>query len=285
MFAKSLIALAALAQVALGQLTIQTPASLIEVGQLLDLFSSSANPMHQCQPVLLSWSGGTGPYFVAVIPGGQSSAAALKDFGHQTGTSLTWTVDIASGTSVTVKVTDSTGTINYDQAVTIQAGSSTSCISSSVSIAPSGSASGATSVATAASSAASSSASSAAGASSAASSAQSSAASGASSASSAASTAASSAAAGVSSVKSAASSAASSAKYISITLLHAILADVCSRSAASSAVSAASSGVASASKSATASASASSGAAFASADLASTGLWAVAVGAMGMAWL
>ena len=38
----------------------------------------------------------------------------------QSGTSLTWTVDIASGQSISLKVTDATGSINYDQAVTIR---------------------------------------------------------------------------------------------------------------------------------------------------------------------
>lgn len=60
------------------------------------------------------------PYYLAIIPGGQASAAALKDFGEQSGTSLTWTVDTASGTSVSVKVTDSTGAINYSSPVTIR---------------------------------------------------------------------------------------------------------------------------------------------------------------------
>ncbi|KGB74472.1 hypothetical protein I307_05431 [Cryptococcus deuterogattii 99/473] len=113
MFARALILLAAVAG-ALADLTVSTPASLI-----------------QCQPVLLSWSGGTAPYYLAIIPGGQASAAALKDFGEQSGTSLTWTVDTASGTSVSVKVTDSTGAINYSSPVTIQAGSSDSCVSTS----------------------------------------------------------------------------------------------------------------------------------------------------------
>ncbi|WVO22133.1 uncharacterized protein IAS62_003458 [Cryptococcus decagattii] len=113
MFARALILLAAVAG-ALADLTVSTPASLI-----------------QCQPVLLSWSGGTAPYYLAVIPGGQASAAALKDFGEQSGTSLTWIVDTASGTSVSVKVTDSTGAINYSSPVTIQAGSSDSCVSTS----------------------------------------------------------------------------------------------------------------------------------------------------------
>lgn len=36
-------------------------------------------------------------YFLSVLPGGQPSAAALEDFGQQSGTQLTWKVDIAAG--------------------------------------------------------------------------------------------------------------------------------------------------------------------------------------------
>ena len=43
-----------------------------------------------------------------------------KDFGQLSANNYTWTVDLASGTSVSLKVTDSTGAINYDQAVTIR---------------------------------------------------------------------------------------------------------------------------------------------------------------------
>ncbi|AAW40819.1 hypothetical protein CNA02520 [Cryptococcus deneoformans JEC21] len=113
MFARAFILLTAVAGV-LADLTVSSPATLIE-----------------CQPALLSWSGGTAPYYLAIIPGGEASAASLKDFGEQSGTSLTWTVDIASGNSVSLKVTDSTGTINYSSPVTIQAGSSSSCVSTS----------------------------------------------------------------------------------------------------------------------------------------------------------
>jgi hypothetical protein len=77
MFAKStILALALATGSAWAQLMIQTPASLIE-----------------CQPALLSWSGGSGesilavgvkalkdvlgPYYLAAIPGGQPSAAAV----------------------------------------------------------------------------------------------------------------------------------------------------------------------------------------------------------------
>jgi hypothetical protein len=68
------------ASAAAQQLTINTPLSVVV-----------------CQPLLISWSGGTPPYFLSVLPGNQPTAAALLDFGTQTGTSLTWTVNITAG--------------------------------------------------------------------------------------------------------------------------------------------------------------------------------------------
>jgi hypothetical protein len=53
--------------------------------------------------VALNWRGGTAPYFLSIIPGGQVSAAALIDFGTISGTSLTWTANITAGTSYVLK--------------------------------------------------------------------------------------------------------------------------------------------------------------------------------------
>ncbi|KAI5453406.1 hypothetical protein NCC49_005885 [Naganishia albida] len=190
MFAKSFVALAVAATAVLGQ-QVNTPASLTV-----------------CQPTLLSWTGGQAPYFLSIIPGGQASAAALKDFGSQSDNQETWNVDLPAGTSITVKLTDSTGNTVYSSPVTIGEGSSTSCLNAAAS--GSGSSSAAATGASSAVSSAMSSASSAAS-------------SGVSSASSAASSAASSqrassssaSASGVqgaaSSVRSAASSVASGA--------------------------------------------------------------------------
>lgn len=176
MFASAFVALA-LAATALAQdLKIESPASLI-----------------QCQPALLSWSGGEAPYFLAAIPGGQPSAAAIKDFGSQTGNSLTWNVDLPVGTSVTLRITDSKGNANYNSEVTIQAGSSTACLNASGSSAASGAASSATGAAGGVVASATSGAASAASA-----------------ASSGVASAASAASSGVASVASAARSAASS---------------------------------------------------------------------------
>jgi hypothetical protein len=41
------------------------------------------------------------------------------DFGEQAGNQLTWTVNITSGTKVTYKVKDQTGTENFNSEVTI----------------------------------------------------------------------------------------------------------------------------------------------------------------------
>ncbi|RSH80411.1 uncharacterized protein EHS24_008988 [Apiotrichum porosum] len=74
--------LAALAAAA-NALTISTPASLVE-----------------CQPVQLSWTDGTAPYYPSIIPGGEASSAALVTFDTQSATTYTWTVNLASGTNV-----------------------------------------------------------------------------------------------------------------------------------------------------------------------------------------
>ncbi|OCF36310.1 hypothetical protein I317_02037 [Kwoniella heveanensis CBS 569] len=114
MFTKNLVLLAALVGQAFA-LTINTPASLVE-----------------CQPASITFSDGTSPYILAVIPGGQVSAAAIATIGDSlTSSPVTWTVNLAAGTSITLKLTDSTGAIAYSSPLTIQAGSSQSCLNTS----------------------------------------------------------------------------------------------------------------------------------------------------------
>jgi len=113
---KSIVALAAFAVLVLaqsaGNLTVQTPVSLVT-----------------CQPALISFSGGTAPYYLSVLPGGQTGATALESFPTQSGASYTWPkVDIQAGTSITIQIRDSSGLINYSSPVTIQAGPDTTCV-------------------------------------------------------------------------------------------------------------------------------------------------------------
>ncbi|CAE6370426.1 hypothetical protein RSOLAG1IB_01551 [Rhizoctonia solani AG-1 IB] len=124
MYSKSVAALYALVlagAAAAQSMTVATPPSVV-----------------QCQPVALSWSGGTAPYFPSIIPGQQAGAAAIKEFPSQTGTSLTWTVDLIANTYITVQIRDSTGAIQYSSAVTIQNSADSSCVNGNVSATASG---------------------------------------------------------------------------------------------------------------------------------------------------
>ncbi|KAF5381958.1 hypothetical protein D9615_004358 [Tricholomella constricta] len=110
---------------ALAQLTINTP----------------SNPV-VCQPLLLTWSGGTPPYFLVRISAQffhtksntcgfiiiEPNAPSLHDFGQVEGNSLTWTVNIAAGTSIGLTLRDSTGTTAQSAPFNINAGGDTSCV-------------------------------------------------------------------------------------------------------------------------------------------------------------
>ncbi|KAJ7498812.1 hypothetical protein FB451DRAFT_11264 [Mycena latifolia] len=106
-------------------------ASLVPGIYALTVNTPTSSSVVVCEPIALSWSDGTAPYYLSIIPGGDTSSAALKSFDSTSDTSLTWTVDIAAGTSISLALKDSTGTVAYSDAVTIQTGSDTSCVSTS----------------------------------------------------------------------------------------------------------------------------------------------------------
>ncbi|GAA5932433.1 uncharacterized protein JCM15063_001224 [Sporobolomyces koalae] len=112
-FTSTLItAAAALSAAAQSTLTINTPSALFT-----------------CDPYLVTWSGGSAPYTVRVFPSGQLSATPLGTLvSGSDATSLTWTVNLAQGTAISLAITDSTGTTVPSAPVTVQAGTSTSCI-------------------------------------------------------------------------------------------------------------------------------------------------------------
>ncbi|PPR05752.1 hypothetical protein CVT24_006691 [Panaeolus cyanescens] len=77
----------------------------------------------QCQPQLITWSDGTPPYYVSIIPeakGGQPSAPALRSWDPQSGNSLTWQVDLQPNTSITLAIKDATGNTAFSDKVNIQ---------------------------------------------------------------------------------------------------------------------------------------------------------------------
>ncbi|KAI0925993.1 hypothetical protein AcW1_008280 [Taiwanofungus camphoratus] len=86
----------------------------------------------ECEPTLFSWSGGQAPYYLSLVPAEQTSAPAIKQFAAQQGTSYTWNTDLASGTSFTIVLKDSTGDTAFSDVETITAGTSNSCLNTSV---------------------------------------------------------------------------------------------------------------------------------------------------------
>ncbi|KAF8627020.1 hypothetical protein AX15_004601 [Amanita polypyramis BW_CC] len=91
-----------------------------------------------CQPLLLSWSGGTGPYYLlgsSLHPfrGSDPSGQALEDLGQQTGNSYTWNVNIAAGTQIGLTLRDTSGLVAQTAPFTINPGSDSSCVGKPVS--------------------------------------------------------------------------------------------------------------------------------------------------------
>ncbi|SPO22735.1 uncharacterized protein UTRI_01413 [Ustilago trichophora] len=117
----------------------------------------------QCTPASLQWSNAEGTVRIFILPGGQVSAAPIKSLPDQTGASgsYVWNVDVASGTNITIAISDGTGTTNYASPLVVLPSSNSACLngaaSSSASVSSSSSASASSSSASATSSRASSS--------------------------------------------------------------------------------------------------------------------------------
>ncbi|UZJ52407.1 hypothetical protein CBS101457_001727 [Exobasidium rhododendri] len=102
---------ALMASVASAAFTVSTPSSLV-----------------QCQPYLISWTGGTAPFYPAVTKA-QTTSDVIESFPMTSAQTYSWTVNQAVGDTFTIVITDSTGA-SADTAVTpaVVAGSSSACL-------------------------------------------------------------------------------------------------------------------------------------------------------------
>ncbi|KAF9048702.1 hypothetical protein BJ165DRAFT_1461866 [Panaeolus papilionaceus] len=80
-----------------------------------------------CQPLLITWSGGTAPYFLSVLPGNQPSAAPLVDFGQVSGNSLSWTVNVTNP-ELGINLRDSSGLLSQSAAFPNLPGTNQACL-------------------------------------------------------------------------------------------------------------------------------------------------------------
>ncbi|KAH7889352.1 hypothetical protein F5I97DRAFT_515248 [Phlebopus sp. FC_14] len=99
----------------------------------------------QCEPVLITWSGGTSPYNLeyvllnvlfnivlspscSVVPGDDPTGPPIECLGEQTGQSYTWVVNLAAGTSASLTLKDSEGALAQSAPFIVQPSTSTSCL-------------------------------------------------------------------------------------------------------------------------------------------------------------
>ncbi|KAJ6477766.1 hypothetical protein C8R45DRAFT_1157707 [Mycena sanguinolenta] len=85
----------------------------------------------ECEPLLITFSGGSPPYFVAyarVVQTNPILPTPLAKFAPVTGTSLTWIVNATLGSSLILDVKDSTGVIATSAPFTVITGAGDGCI-------------------------------------------------------------------------------------------------------------------------------------------------------------
>ncbi|KAF5341711.1 hypothetical protein D9611_001839 [Ephemerocybe angulata] len=111
--------------------------SLAVSGALAQTVNTPANAV-VCQPLQITWSGGT--LHIAFIMTSltcsmtdclhtEPSAAAIRDFGTVTGTSFTWNpVNLPAGTLIGINLRDSTGTLAQSAAFPVNPGTDDKCL-------------------------------------------------------------------------------------------------------------------------------------------------------------
>ncbi|KAK9893646.1 hypothetical protein P389DRAFT_147671 [Cystobasidium minutum MCA 4210] len=82
-----------------------------------------------CQPALISYSGGTPPYYISVLPAGEVAATPIMLLPDQdvAGT-YTWEVNLPEGINFTLSIRDGTGALNYNAPTVVQPGTSNDCV-------------------------------------------------------------------------------------------------------------------------------------------------------------
>ncbi|KAI0327403.1 hypothetical protein GY45DRAFT_1373201 [Cubamyces sp. BRFM 1775] len=86
-------------------------------------------PPVQCQAFEFTWRGGTPPFVFSVISA-QSPQDTLEHFSGIDAGSYRWTADIVAGTQIFLQIADATGAFAETGSMSIQAGSDSSCLTS-----------------------------------------------------------------------------------------------------------------------------------------------------------
>ncbi|KAJ7118591.1 hypothetical protein C8R43DRAFT_96162 [Mycena crocata] len=99
------------------------------VGQALTINTPTPAPV-VCQPTLITWGGGTPPYFIVIVDG-DDHTNVLVNFGELSNTSITWTVKEPVGQNLLLTIKDQTGLSQSSATFLVAAGGSTACLTAS----------------------------------------------------------------------------------------------------------------------------------------------------------
>jgi len=110
-------------------------ATLFVAGISADLTITTPLLVVECQSVTITWSTGTGPYFLSVHSGGDPNGPSLVTFPGVNTTSLIWSaVNFSSGTDLEFTLRDSAGSSAQSSTFTVKWGGDESCLSGTTTI-------------------------------------------------------------------------------------------------------------------------------------------------------
>ncbi|KIM85025.1 hypothetical protein PILCRDRAFT_67223 [Piloderma croceum F 1598] len=104
------------------------------VPSVIGLTVNTPQGVTECEPFEFTWTGGTPPYFLSLIPGATRFyphilQRPIKQFPPIQGTSYTWLVDLQANTNFIASLKDDTGTQAFAALATINAGTDSSAAS------------------------------------------------------------------------------------------------------------------------------------------------------------
>lgn len=94
-------------------------------------FAVNTPEFKQCESAKISWEATKGPYNIIVVSAANPCGDALADLGDFTTTFTNWPVAIAAGAKVQISVVDADDDEAWSGNITVAAGTSSACLSTS----------------------------------------------------------------------------------------------------------------------------------------------------------
>ncbi|KAJ6508034.1 hypothetical protein C8R47DRAFT_966399 [Mycena vitilis] len=88
----------------------------------------------QCKPVQFTWEATKGPYNLIIVKSAEPCGAVMQELGDHPNPSMTWTTNLTAGVDYTLSVEDANGDEGWSEAMTVLAGTDTSCLNNAAAV-------------------------------------------------------------------------------------------------------------------------------------------------------